>query len=250
MKQKLLFAVFLSFVMIVSTTHVQANTIGRGFSPIDFRALTQTYFSMYKGGNPGDDMLDEYAKMAYCDLYQKYFTNDFEWEKIRNHIKGDLEKYASNIQTDYEIVGDVSLDRYNFDRKGFPVVGEGHHENVGKLYLFSSGTIFSFCGQSKESPILPASYTVSLFNPFSVDILRVSPEVAKDVVARFYQDKKKQYKRVFARYRVKLYDLNRTYQQDGLVAEFQGEILSIDYFIDPELTQKFHTIDFHALSEE
>lgn len=249
MNIKLVFSVIVLSAMLLPDM-ARANTIGRGFSPVDFRALTQTYFSMYKSGNPTSDMLDEYAEMASCELYRKLFTNDFEWEKVRQSIRNDQAKYADNFHTTYEIAGDAPLERYDFERKGFPLAGRGKHENIGKLYIYATSGNFHFCGRSKGPKTLPVNYMVSLFNPLTVDLIKLEPEKARQIVDYFYQDKD-QNKRVFMRYRVKLYDLNGVEREDlGLTAEFQGEILSIEYFIDPEMTRKFYTINFQSISEE
>lgn len=240
---KKIFIITITVLMLGYTGFAEAKSIGRGYSSADFRTLTQTFFSMYNNGNPPDAMVDEYAQMAYCELYEELFTNDFEWNKVRKVIKNDLRQYGQNIPNDYEIVGDVSLARYDFEAESFPLLGKARHENVGKLYLFSQGDYFTFCGRRGNLNVLPSSYMVTLFNPFTITSLKISPEMAREYVDYMYQDKEGA-KRVFARYRVRLYDLNDVIEGRSVAADFQGEIVSIDYFLDPELTQKLYTINY------
>lgn len=247
MKNLFLFAFLVIFS--VWSTDALAKTTGRGFTDVEYRTLTQTYFAMYDGGNPTNQMLDEYAQMTHCDLYKEHFTNDFKWEKIRGSIRKDFSA-DNDIQVDYEIKGDALLGRYDFEKNQFPVIGKARHDNIGKLFLFAQGGYFSFCNRRGNLEYLPASYVVKLFEPFSTHALDVPPEMASAIVNRMYMDKKTSHKKVFARYRVTLYDISDAYYDHGQTTEFQGELISIDYFLDPEMTQKFHTIQFQGHSAE
>ena len=99
----LMYRLFLLCAVLILVPGVSsAQTIGRGYAESDFRLLTQTYFSLYNGGNPTDEMLDEYAQLAYCSDYRKHFENDFEWAKIRNAIREDFKTKSTNIPLFYE----------------------------------------------------------------------------------------------------------------------------------------------------
>ena len=231
-------------IMIVFLTLSSAradDTIGRGYGKADYRTLTETYFGFYNGGNPDVDMIDNYAKLVYCELYKEYFSDDFEWEKIRSSIKKDIRNYHSNLQRYFEITGKVMIDRYDFEANAFPVLPESRLNNIGKLAIYEPDSFFSYCGESGLPEFLPASYNLILRNPFSVNKIPLPPEKAQEIV-RFIATNEDGQRIIYVRYRMELMDFAGLEGQLRKAANVRGQIQSIDLFLDPALTRKFGSL--------
>lgn len=244
LKNKLLAsALVLTLGLSSGTAEAVDASIGRGYAKIDYRSLTQTFFSFYNGGNPSNDMLDEYAELAYCELYKDNFVNDFEWAAIRDSIKKDMKTYSSNMHKFYEIEGELKIGRYDFSSKRFPLHEDSALLGIGKLSLYNPNNYFIFCGRSGDLKSLPSSYTLSLYNPLELEEIQIDDKVAREIVEHIYQDTYGQ-RYFFARFRVNLLDYlgNRGAKIANNEVVIKGEVDSIDLFLDPEMTKKFHTI--------
>jgi hypothetical protein len=233
------------FAMIFFTAPVKAQEmIGRGYSVVDYRSLIKTYFGLYNGGNPTSGMINDYAKLVYCDLYRKHFKDDFKWASIQADIKEEFHSQYNNMNYNYEIVGDIPIERYNFERKSFPIRKGYQLQNIGKLDVFSSGGGFSYCDESGAPEHLPALFTLSVPNPINIMEVPVSEERAKQVIKYNYMDEETG-RIVFIRFRVEFlgYKTEKASSQNRMTrTEFQGNITAIDFFLDPELTQKLYSV--------
>lgn len=248
MNKKIILSLAVFFMAMWGST-VQAfqpnDEIGRGYMKVDLRTITQTFFSFYNGGNPSNKMLDEYAELAYCDLYKSSYVNDFEWASIRESIKRDLKAYSPNAPKRYEIPSDFKIGRYDFAKKKFPLHEDSVFMSVGSLSLFDPRNTFSFCGRGGTMKALPNRYILSLYSPLNLEEIRIDDEVARKIVSNIYSDSYGQ-RYFFAKFRVTLLDYlgNQGANIANNAVTVKGQLDSIELYLDPERTKKFHTITF------
>ena len=50
-----------------------------------------------------DRTIDEIAQIAYCNLFSKYYSDDFEWNKIHNSIREYMKTQKSKFSTQFTI---------------------------------------------------------------------------------------------------------------------------------------------------
>jgi hypothetical protein len=48
-----------------------------------------------------DMLLDEYAIVTQCDLYQAYYKNDFKWQEVRTALRKSIEQHKDEFPTQY-----------------------------------------------------------------------------------------------------------------------------------------------------
>ena len=243
-------SIFVLAFVLSSMPYAQADGVGRGYSQADYRNLTLSYLALYNSGNPTDEMIDEYSEFAYCELYRKNFSDDFKWDSIRRSIKKDIRAYNTNIHRHYEIDGELFLDRYDFDRKEFPIAEKSALRNVGQLEIFAANTYFIFCNRSGTLHVLPERYYLRLLKPLVLLKVSIDTEKAREVI-KYTEISRSGHRKVYSRFRFEVSDIfsvpgAKKSIGDINKASFRGEIKSIELFVDKEMTKKFHTIDLDS----
>jgi hypothetical protein len=240
-----IFAFMLAMIFFTAPVKAQ-ETIGRGYSVVDYRSLVKSYFGLYKGGNPSSEMIDNYAQLAYCDLYKKHFEDDFKWASIQDTIKEEFRSHHNNINYSYEVVGDLPIERYNFKRKSFPIKEDYQLHNVGRLAVYSPTSYFAYCGETGFPKYLPAFFSLSVSTPINIMEVPIPEEKAKQIINHIHIVEGQ--RTIFVRFRMEFLDYKTLNSQDRAIkAQFHGNITAIDFFLDPQLTQKVYTVDLDRM---
>jgi len=61
-----------------------------------------------------DDIIDDYGRIVECKIYQKYYSNDFEWQKVRAALRESIKQNIATFPTSYKFDTVLQLDRYDF----------------------------------------------------------------------------------------------------------------------------------------
>ena len=113
---------------VVNTTRASADILQPVVQEVGESYVTMTYpnlfrlawaFDVYKSDD--NAALDTYLKISECNLYKKYYKNEFEWEKIRLATKAYLDKYGKKRDIYFEYVQPLELGRYDEEIQGFPL---------------------------------------------------------------------------------------------------------------------------------
>lgn len=235
------------FTMIFFSAPAQAQeTIGRGYSVADYRSLVQTYLGFYNGGNPTSDMIDDYAKLSYCKLYKQHFKDDFKWASIQEDLKESFHANHADTHYHYEVGGDIQIDRYDFERKSFPIQDEYQLRNVGKIAIYSPESYFRFCDETGFPEYLPSKFVLSTSKPLNITEVKVPEDKARQIIDHI---KIREGERViFIRFRMEFLDYKTEKLQDKTITtQFHGNITGIDFFLDPQMTQKIYSVDLEKM---
>ena len=126
-----------------------------------------------------DALLDDYALVAECDLYARFYMDDFKWKKVREAIRGSLKRNKDKFPLHYYKDVKVQLGRYNFEKR---------------LYQFTTGSVihnantFLFQGENPglcvESRIkyLPVSYRGVSNDPITIEGLSMDQPTAQTLL--------------------------------------------------------------------
>lgn len=251
---KLFFLRAVLCVLLLTLPYGSAQAVkytgGESYAAPDFRDLTQTMILM--GGMPieNDKVVDEYAKMNYCDVYKEKFHNDFEWVKFRNLLIQKVQSKKEYFRVLYEISGVVYLGRYNLDTQDFPFIKDSALVNVGSLQLYSlvktrqsDAMKKVLCEDTRVSTVFPDFYVFELNQPRTFDRLKLPMEEAKKLLARMERTGNTD-RRLYVRFRLKVISVNPIAVRSGnLPAYLRGEMTGIDLFLDREMTQPFATVE-------
>jgi hypothetical protein len=139
---------------------------------IRFKALTL--------GN--DALLDEYAMIAECDLYQTFYRDDFKWHKIRSALVDSMRANVAIYPTAYKFNANAQLDRYNFDKKLYMFNPHSSPDRVNVLQIYKADN-GDQCGDAKAET-LPSSFVVVLDAPVALTGIPLAQSDAQALLRR------------------------------------------------------------------
>lgn len=196
-----------------------------------------------------DKAIDGYLQIAECHLFQKFYSNEFRWKKIREGTRDYLEKYKSKFPRRFEYVQPISLDRYDFALKGFPIMPEQQFVGATRLQFSANAQ-----GATKCPEVLlpnfsgyPSGAVLNLKTPFNLSFVRVPEVLAKEylkmvenIAVRAYEGRP-----AFIRFRIRVDQfLNEESIDQGNFANFSGALEKIEVFADRELLLPLYTQSF------
>lgn len=186
------------------------------------------------------ESIDAYIRASECNLYTKYYFDEFEWRKIEMATIDYLRKYASSFSNYVEIIQPVDIGRYDFDLNGFTLDNNGELLNMKSLQISDAREMQNECGLSIEKDArFSGTAVVNLRNPINIDFIRVNHQLAKEYL-QFFQDRYGSLngnKQVYFRYRIRI-DRYVKFDPDssaGPALIFEGKVLQIDIFADQEM---------------
>ncbi len=148
--------------------------------------------TLYKPTN--DWAVDEYMRVNECMLYQKYYEDDFEWDKIRNatrlFIKGNLHEFP----TRFSFMMPLKLKDYNEKRKTFEIQDKYKIEAIRRFELYASDIAKKGCMKSHN---LRKGYPRILHLEFSrpFNLIAIPMEMTK--AHEYIKDKNKEYNKLY-----------------------------------------------------
>lgn len=191
--------------------------------------------------NPDD--ITNYLRIAECNLYKKYYGDEFEWHKIQKATASYLQKYASNFSNYVEVVQPVTIGRYDFDLQGFNIVDTPELINMTAMQISDDQ---DFGGKECALPKInsgrySSSAIVKFKTPINMNFIRVPNDVAQEYLRLVSNEKKDvsrdQTKTVYFRYRVAIdrFSNFEALQNIGDVLIFSGRLIQVDVFADQDL---------------
>lgn len=238
MKYSLIVFAFLLGLVGSSPASAAGGKIGEGYAPATFKELSQTLLMM--GGLDIKDpkVVDEYAKLAYCTLYQKNFRDDFEWNKNRSAITARVLEKKEYYRISYETAGVFNLDRYDSASQSFPFTAGTAMVNVGSIALLASSVYRPFCGMEGTSAFFAPDVVLLPNKPLTVSGLRFPEAEAQKILAKMAETGNTD-RQLYGRIRFRVTDAKMIFDRRGRAqrSELRGDITAVDFFLDADMTQ-------------
>jgi hypothetical protein len=232
----IIFAFLLGFAGLSAAS--AANDIGEGYAATNFKELSQTMLLMGGLDINIPQVVDEYARLTYCGLYQQTFKNDFEWNKIRSQIVTRVLDKKEYYRVLYETTGVFKLGRYDSESRSFPFTPDSAMMNVGSMVLFSEAGYRSYCGLDGQSPVFSPNISLNLNQPLTVSSLKLPQEEAEKLLARLAA-MNNQDRQLYGRIRFRVTEAPGNTILFGQVQRtvLRGDITAVDFFLDSEMTK-------------
>ena len=152
-------------------TYTEANTL----------SLAETAIMLDAVDIDTEEVLEAYARMQYCEIFQDYFENDFEWKKISEAIKDDFYKkvQTNQVSTRYYIRSGMAVDRYDFEKNIFPVLRDFQLHRVGDMEVHDS-LQEQYCGKQSGHLAIPTFYNMKIQDALNIQsITPISDEATE-----------------------------------------------------------------------
>ena len=190
------------------------------------------------------DQLSDYVIVKDCTLYQKYYNDDFAWNKIKTRITEQSKTLQKDVVSHYVMPADFSLSRYNFTTKAFDLTADSRMDNVNTLYLWQNATVNCQSIQVIQAMkrTLPYINTLKLDQPASLYRLPMSQGMAQKILPDLIKGVGEVALKSRKVYGLVYFTIDSVLGKTGSQAVLLGRMDKVEFYLDPERTQKFKTL--------
>lgn len=188
--------------------------------------------------------LNEYMQIHFCDLYNQYRNNDFEWQRIGQTLTNEISKrrHEQNVENRFYFTTTMFIERYDFQQKNFPFAKHSAISNVNALEIFTAQE--NVCGRYGAFRHMPMGFVGQLEQRLTVDKLVVDDETARLISARpLYGNGTRD---VHARFYFRITGFDRLWGSNNLgrIGYYRIKIENITFALDAEMKDPIAKIDF------
>lgn len=189
-------------------------------------------------------VLDEYAQLFYCKIYQDFFENDSQWIDVSTAIRKRFQATKAIVPQKYFFKVDVTIGRYDVASKSFPFGYKSVFNKVGLLEFYSQRSVDK-CGIAKPS-YFPLNYSVQLHSPLTLDKIEMTSQAMLQKVSEvpLFEGVNKKLTAVF------FIDIEgyKEHVTSGVISKilFSGNLDKIIFYTDNSLTNRIRSIDFKS----
>ena len=137
-------------------------------------------FNEYDSDN--EKAIDSFLHTKNCKLFDKYYSNEFIWQNIREGFKR-VKYYSSEYPDRLEIVSYLQLGRYNFAQQAFDISELFQLDNQGAI-VFLLKIIEMDCDKPYFTTYFPENIMFVPDNKFALTNIPISPDKADALIAR------------------------------------------------------------------
>lgn len=224
------------------TTRVEDQYAGQYLEPTP-QNLSKLYLSKGIASIDNDAVIDNYLRINECDIYSRFYQDDFEWRRIRNSARDVLKETVPTFSNKFQIIVPIDLGRYDLERKGFPLINGTAFMDLRRVEIGGNSLLENVCGIKGNIPYFPRNVILILSKPFSYTFLELDEHIAQAfIVRRKYEGVKrppqlenKEFNRLaFARMRVRFNEFHGTTTgvNNEVLAIMFGTLEGIDVFED------------------
>lgn len=224
-----------------------------------YKNYAKTYWRLKKFNIENDADVDNFMLITECDLFKEFAHNEFEWRGIRKASKKFIESNKKDFPIHYRFVQPISIDEYDFERKGFHIAKEHALNIVNRFEMPSEALYQKICLNHKLIHGYPKSLALELTRPFTLNFFPYDENRAKELIKgkmgifenlKTYEKSRETYlqlRQVFLVTKVRMFaykpgDLNVHTEQSA--AKILGVMQSVEIYNDKELTERLYKKDF------
>lgn len=210
--------------------------------------FSQLYWAIGALNLENNTDIDNFIKINQCDLYKKFFINEFEWNSIRQSTKEFIKTSASTFPTRFQILQPMKLGEYNFEKKAFEVAEEFKIKGVSRYEIRIDDPYADICTQKGNLQGYPPSLVAQLNRPINLEYVPMAEDKAKKFINEKQQrvgsvtDQKglavAAYRDVYMVLKLKIFGFKKfDYFKDGMMgyAEVLTVVEGMDIYSDREL---------------
>jgi hypothetical protein len=240
------FAAFLMAACIAGPARAGTET-GEAYIYPTFSELTQAAVMLGAFDLSDSNVLREYVRLMYCNIYEKNYRDDFAWNKLEKQIRARIDAKKEYYRTLYQVASDITLGPYDFKEQRFPLVEHSDFRNVGYMALFSSRDFKPYCEiddtemhqRIDHAFRFPTDINIALSEPFTLTAIKASQAEAQKMLALMAKAGGASARKLYVRFRFRVQSAVPADMRQGFSSktDFNGEIVSIDLFYDKEMTK-------------
>jgi len=239
----LMSVLFVSSVKAISIDEILKSNIVKdkaleGYATPSFKELYRSFIMLGGMDVHKPKVLTEYIRLVYCNLYKENYSNDYMWNDVSKRISSRIIDKRESYKVLYEVSVGFNLERYNFNKEYFPISKKRSMFNIISMTLTDFRSFTPYCENNTPSDVFIPVVTLQLYKPLSIDKVRIPVDYIKKILVHMNASQGGK-KMVYGRIRFRVFEAPGFYVHNGkpLRAELRGEVTSVDFFYDSELTK-------------
>ncbi|MER2520477.1 MAG: DUF4852 domain-containing protein [Bdellovibrionales bacterium] len=107
-----------------------------------------------------EKLLEEYAIVTECEMYEQFYRDDFRWHKVLQAVKTSIGQFSMTYPTSYAYDVELQLGRYDFKNKLFRFTEKSKIYNVNSFVLFQASA--KACVGGRHIAFIPSVFRAVL----------------------------------------------------------------------------------------
>lgn len=131
-----------------------------------------------------DIAIDNFMLINECDIYLKFYRDDFEWTRIREAGRKMLKENKNKFSHKFKMLIPIDLGRYDMMRKGFPLINKTAIKDLRRVEIGGNANNSKVCDTVGPIPHYPKNLILILNKPFSYEFVEFDEHVAQAFIVR------------------------------------------------------------------
>jgi hypothetical protein len=131
-----------------------------------------------------DTAIDNFLRINECDIYDKFFADDFEWLRIREAAREMIKAGKENFSHKFKVTVPIDLGRYDQIRRGFPLINKTAFRDLRRVEIGGNSYSEDICGQEGVIEHYPRNLILILNKPFTFDFVKLDEHIAQAFIVR------------------------------------------------------------------
>ncbi len=226
----------LCLICLLMVRPVCAQETAPVYVPTSIDNLAKAYFHFGLLDSANNQHLDQYIALKECDISKKYYQDEFEWTKIRDVVRADIDTHKAAYPERYSFVQPANFDRYDLQTSTFSVRPEFQIQQTSRLQV--SGNDGREVACRVDEKILPFNAIVTLDKPFNLVSVKVAPDTAKAYL-EYLENKRvdiRDGRPAYIKYNITFTSAGQISSMQNPVANFYGRLDSLQVYADQAMT--------------
>lgn len=233
---------FLIILFLLGWTHViHAKDYVDDYTEVSHQALSDLIWKYNIHSLDNDKALNAYFQKNNCELFSKYYSDDFQWQTIMDGFKRNIRYFSNNMPQKFYIVATIPIDRYDFTKSAFIINKNIAMKNAGSIQIPFYGRRIIKCEDYEiEEKYFPDIIDFIADRKFSLTEIPVNPLDANQLLSRIknnYYVALDSNRALAVRFLITINGIESYTPKDVFsTISFKGSLDEIAFFEDPELT--------------
>ena len=154
------------------------------YSEPSLENISKLYWKKNVLKEENDDAIDNFLRINECEMYEKFFDDDFEWQRIRDAAREMLTDAKADFSYKFKMIVPIDLGRYDMLRKGFPLINKTAFKDLRRIEIGGNSNGSEVCGKEGIIDYYPRNLILILNKPFSYEFIELDEHIAQAYIIR------------------------------------------------------------------
>jgi hypothetical protein len=132
-----------------------------------------------------EEAISEFMRINECEIYKNYFTDELEWQAIKDATVSFLKDNKEDFPTRFEFIMPIKLENYIDERQAFEIQDEYKFDAIRRFEVYATDFRMPPCTDDHRiEKGFPRVLVLEFSRPFSLEYIPMSKKVAVNYLNR------------------------------------------------------------------